>query len=73
MSTSLISEWIEKQASQTEAAAALGVTQPLVSHWYRTGRVGAEHVLRVEGVTKISRHVLRPDVFGEKPEQAKAA
>lgn len=30
----------------------------------RDGRVPAEHVLAIESATGVSRHLLRPDVFG---------
>lgn len=42
-------------------AAKLGITKSAVSQWER---VPAEHVLNVERLTGVSRHVLRPDVFG---------
>jgi DNA-binding transcriptional regulator YdaS (Cro superfamily) len=35
-------------------------------------RVPADRVLLVEGVTGVSRHVLRPDVFGPAPQAASA-
>lgn len=39
-----------------------GVTPQAVSQWKK---VPAERVLDVERITGISRHALRPDVFGE--------
>ncbi len=50
-------------------AHALGLTKGAVSQWER---VPPEHVLRVEGLTGVSRHVLRPDVFGAEPQAASA-
>ncbi|UHS62810.1 helix-turn-helix domain-containing protein [Agrobacterium vaccinii] len=43
------------------AKALGGVTPQAVSQWKK---VPAERVLEVERVTGISRHELRPDVFG---------
>lgn len=45
-------------------AKALGITKGAVSQWER---VPAEHVLLVERLTGVSRHDLRPDVFGPPP------
>ncbi|WP_121041978.1 transcriptional regulator [Stenotrophomonas rhizophila] len=38
-----------------------GVSSQAVSQWKR---VPAEHVLAIEAATGVSRHDLRPDVFG---------
>lgn len=45
-------------------ARALGLTKGAVSQW---DKVPPEHVLTVESLTGVSRHVLRPDVFGPPP------
>jgi DNA-binding transcriptional regulator YdaS (Cro superfamily) len=49
-------------------AAALGVSDELVRLW-RNGhrRIPAERVLAIEKITKISRHVLRPDIYPREP------
>lgn len=47
--------------TETEIAAACGLGRTAVVMWKR---VPAAHVLTVERLTGISRHVLRPDVFG---------
>lgn len=47
-------------------AKALGITKGAVSQWER---VPAEHVLSVEHLTGVSRHDLRPDVFGPAPSE----
>ncbi|MBN0189661.1 helix-turn-helix domain-containing protein, partial [Pseudomonas aeruginosa] len=47
---------------------ALGVnlSQQMISHYLRgSGHCPAEMVLKVEALTGVSRHRLRPDVFGE--------
>jgi DNA-binding transcriptional regulator YdaS (Cro superfamily) len=44
------------------------ITQQRLWHWLKVkGACPAELVLRVEEVTGVSRHELRPDVFGAKP------
>lgn len=46
-----------------ELAAKLSTTSPTIHKW-ENNRVPAHRVLDVEAVTGISRHRLRPDVFG---------
>jgi DNA-binding transcriptional regulator YdaS (Cro superfamily) len=58
--------------TQTQFAEHVGASQQLISYWLKTGRVGGAHVLKVEAATGISRHELRPDIFGSEPTQAAA-
>src|SRR3954471_303752 len=58
---------VEIAGSQSALARAIGVKQAHVWNWLQSGRVPAEHVLAVEGATAVSRHDLRPDVFGDSP------
>ena len=53
--------------SQTELASLISVTPQAVNQWVRTGRVPAERCMAVEQATGVSRHLLRPDVFGVHP------
>ncbi len=73
MSTILKSWRLSAQKSAEDAAKEAGVT---VAMWSRfengRRRVPAERVLDIEKVTGISRHDLRPDVFGP-AEHAEAA
>lgn len=46
------------------ARAIGGITSQAVSQWRQ---VPPERVLAVEGLTGISRHDLRPDIFGASP------
>ncbi|MBV5310755.1 YdaS family helix-turn-helix protein [Chromatium okenii] len=50
------------------ARAVSAVSGRKVTHWnvhrWKEGRVPAHYCLAVEKVTGISRHLLRPDVFG---------
>lgn len=57
--------------TQAEFADLVGVTQPLVSYWLKRQQVGAQYAIKVEEKTGVSRHDLRPDIFG--PPQADAA
>lgn len=51
--------------SQTALAKALGCTPQNVQWMCSTGSVPAKHVLKIEAVTGISRHQLRPDLYPE--------
>ncbi len=57
--------FIELLGGPTKAASALGITNPsVVMNWRSRGQVPADKVIAVESLTGISRHVLRPDIFG---------
>lgn len=51
--------------SQTALAKELGCTPQNVQWMCSTGSVPAKHVLKIEAVTGISRHQLRPDLYPE--------
>lgn len=55
--------------SQIELATRLGISSPSISEWKRRGRVPVERCPDIERATagQITRHDLRPDVFGEAP------
>jgi DNA-binding transcriptional regulator YdaS (Cro superfamily) len=56
--------------TQQAMATLLGVAQPSVWRWMRSKRgLPAEHVLKVEQATGISRHDLRPDLYPEEAAQ----
>lgn len=44
-----------------EIASACGIGRTSVTNWTK---VPARHVLAVEALTGVSRHELRPDIFG---------
>lgn len=52
------------------SAALSSITPQAISQWRR---VPSERVLAVESATGISRHDLRPDIFGPAPQQAAEA
>lgn len=58
---------IEAAGGVSKLAALIGLTQAAVSNWRKRGQVPAEQVLAVEKHTGVSRHELRPDVFGDAP------
>lgn len=65
---------VEKVGGQSALARACGVKQGHVWHWLNKSlRVPAEHVLAVEAATKggVSRHELRPDIFGNEHNRPK--
>lgn len=50
--------------SQAALARLCSVTQPAVAQWVQKGgSLPAEHVLKVEAATGVSRHDLRPDIY----------
>lgn len=56
--------------TQTALAATLGIERSAVSQWKQ---IPATRVLEIEELTGISRHVLRPDVFGPAPKKERTA
>jgi DNA-binding transcriptional regulator YdaS (Cro superfamily) len=55
-------------AGQAGIARLLGVTPQAVNQWVSGNRpVPPRHVLAIEAATGVSRHELRPDVFGPAP------
>lgn len=53
---------------QAALARQLGVSPQAVNQWVAGTRpVPPKHALKIEGLTGVSRHLLRPDVFGPPP------
>lgn len=61
---------IKAVGTQQALADALGIRSASISEWKARGRIPAERVLDVETVTGVSRHALRPDIFGPAPDKA---
>lgn len=62
---------LDSGKSGQEAAEHIGVTLPMWWRWENgTRQVPANRVLDIEAKTGVSRHVLRPDVFGLSGEAA---
>ena len=69
-----ISEIIDKLGGPSKAAEHLGVSSPsVVLNWRLRNSIPAQYVIAIEAHTGISRHKLRPDVFGPAPAEGKAA
>lgn len=68
----LVEKFVARFDSQSKAAAAAGVSQPVVNEALKTGRVGPKLALGIETATSgdISRADLRPDIFGQPPAAA---
>jgi len=55
---------VERAGTQARMADLCGVSQTAVWKWLQSSkRLPAEHVLRVELATGVSRHDLRPDIY----------
>ncbi|MER2583700.1 MAG: YdaS family helix-turn-helix protein [Candidatus Competibacter sp.] len=56
---------------QKALATMIGVTQSHVWGWLNTGRqrCSGEYVLAIEAATGVSKHDLRPDIFGPSPDR----
>jgi len=58
-----------KSGSQSAFARLCGVSQTAVWKWLQSAkRLPAEHVLKVERATGVSKHLLRPDIYPETQE-----
>ncbi|MFA9204888.1 MAG: YdaS family helix-turn-helix protein [Bacteroidia bacterium] len=55
---------LDAAESMRGLAEFCGVSLNAVAHWKR---VPLQHVLPIEDRYKISRHTLRPDIYGRKP------
>lgn len=55
---------IDAAGSQQRLAEFLGIRSASISEWKARGRVPAERCILIEKATGVSRHDLRPDVFG---------
>ncbi len=67
MSSPTLKEVIEAAGGTSALAHALRISPAAVSQWKL---VPVQRVLAVEKLTGISRHKLRPDLYGTEPEVA---
>lgn len=64
--TSPVDAVIKALGGPSKTAIALGISNPsVVMNWRTRRQVPAERVLEIEAATGISRHELRPDIFGK--------
>jgi DNA-binding transcriptional regulator YdaS (Cro superfamily) len=55
---------VSEAGSQSALARICGVSQAAVWRWLQSEKpLPAQHVLAVEDATKISKHLLRPDIY----------
>ena len=67
MENSAIHRAVEIAGSQTKLARKIGVRQSDVWTWLQGRPVKADKVIAIEAATGVSRHELRPDIFGAAP------
>ncbi len=58
---------ISAAGTQQRLAETLGIKSASISEWKVRKRVPAERCIAIEAATGVSRHDLRPDVFGPAP------
>jgi len=58
---------IEAAGGVTKLATAIGQKSNTVGNWRLRGQVPAQHCAAIEAASGVSRHELRPDVFGPRP------
>ncbi|MDC9825651.1 YdaS family helix-turn-helix protein [Devosia sp. ZB163] len=69
-----VAKLIDDLGGPSKAASALGINNPsVVMNWRKRGQIPFNRVLAVEALTGISRHDLRPDIFGPAPKKGRAA
>jgi DNA-binding transcriptional regulator YdaS (Cro superfamily) len=73
MDMTALDKAVEAAGSQLALASLLGIKPPSISGWYERKRVPAERCIAIELATGVSRHHLRPDVFGVSPVDGLAA
>ena len=63
---------VEKAGGQTALARKIGTSQELIFFWLNRAQKGVapEYVLKIERVTGVSRHALRPDIYPRERERA---
>ena len=66
MNTTAIKRAVDQAGGQSALARSIGkgVKQQNVWWWVHKGAAPPEHCLAIEQATGVSRHELRPDVFG---------
>ncbi len=65
---------IDAAGSQAALSERIGASQQLISYWVKkaTRGVPAEYVVAIEQATGVSRHDLRPDIYGPAPAEKAA-
>ncbi|MBT1154328.1 helix-turn-helix domain-containing protein [Aminobacter anthyllidis] len=69
-----VGKLIDELGGPSKAAAALGIKNPsVVMNWRARGQIPGNWARKVESLTGVSCHDLRPDIFGPSPDQGAAA
>ncbi|MDC3189119.1 helix-turn-helix domain-containing protein [Pseudoalteromonas elyakovii] len=63
MSIEALHKAIKHSGGQAALAEKLGKKQGHISMWIRRNKIPAEMVLRIEEVSDVPRHELRPDLY----------
>ena len=73
--TTPIKQWRKSAGrSPSDVATEAGVTLAMWNRWENgTRQVPAARVMDIERITGVSRHELRPDIFGPAPSLAEAS
>lgn len=74
MSKRALEKACEKAGGQTPLAVLIGTTQSQVWYWLNEAKKGvpAEFAIKIEEKVGVSRHDLRPDIFGASKQRASA-
>jgi DNA-binding transcriptional regulator YdaS (Cro superfamily) len=72
-SDSALAEAVRKVGSQSAFGRLIKKRQSTVREWLMADRLPGEYVLAIEAATGVSKHRLRPDVYGAEPDVVDAA
>jgi DNA-binding transcriptional regulator YdaS (Cro superfamily) len=64
-----VEEAVRVAGSLRNVADQLGVSSQAISQWTRWQKVPPKRVLALEAISGVSRHDLRPDIYGPPPDQ----
>lgn len=66
----VIREAIDKAGGKKAVADALGMSEEGVRVWIVRGKIPAERVVEVEGITGVPRERLRPDLYERRDDES---
>lgn len=69
---SALAEAVRKVGSQSAFGRLIKKRQSTVREWLMADRLPGEYVLAIEAATGVSKHRLRPDVYGAEPKVSDA-
>lgn len=65
-----ITDAIRVVGNASRLAEKMGISHVAVAKWVKRGKPPAARCLSIEKITGVSRHDLRPDIYGEKKDVA---